>query len=265
MRRGSFSQAAIGQGAAALNRVFERYMVPITFSSEQLHLHMSYNDVDAAASPIWYDDDGAVLAAALLAIRGKRAWIGGFGVAPEYRGRGIAMELLDTLKATARERGVETMQLEVLSGNAAALAAYRGGGFEITRTLRSFERFIDTPAKPANLVTAGPQDYIDLPDDVRPCWQRERRTLQSGAVSTAASDGNGNYALFRYNAQAAQVLKIAAADAQMLDALAHAVASGREFQNVMLLNEPEESRIVEYARTAHWSEPFVQYEMMLRL
>lgn len=265
MRRASFAQAAIDQGASVLNRVFERYLVPITFSSEQLHLHMSYNDVDAAASPIWYDDDGSVLAAALLAVRGKRGWIGGFGVAPEYRGRGIASELLETMKAAARERNLETIQLEVLSENLPALSLYRGGGFEITRTLRSFERFIDDPVKPPVVVTAAPGDYIDRPDPAPPCWQRERRTLRSGAVSTAASDGNGNYALFRYNAHTAQVLKIAAADAQTLDSLAHAIAFGREFQSVLLLNEPDESPIAGYAKTAHWSEPFTQYEMLLRL
>ena len=265
MRRASFAQAAIGQGASVLNRVFERYLVPITFSSEQLHLHMTYNDVDAAASPIWYDDGGNVLAAALLAIRGKRGWIGGFGVAPEHRGRGVASELLRTIESTARERGVTSIQLEVLAGNLPAFNAYRDAGFEVTRTLRSFERLIETSSKPPDFVTAAPEAFIDLPDAAPPCWQRERRTLRGGAVSTAIADEHGNYALFRYNAQAAQVLKIAAHDAQRLDDLAHAIAAGRAFQSVMLLNEPDESPLAGYARAAHWSEPFVQYEMLLRL
>lgn len=265
MRRATFAQAAIGQAAWALNRVFERYLVPITFSSEQLHLHMSYNDVDAAASPIWYDDDGNVLAAALLAIRGKRGWIGGFGVAPEHRGRGFAVQLLNAIEATARERGVTSIQLEVLADNLPALNVYRNAGFRVTRTLRSFEKIVEESKKPRDFVTAAAQDFIDLPDTAAPCWQRERRTLRSGAVSTAAADGNGNYALFRYNAAAAQVLKVAALDAGRLDDLAHAIAAGRVFQSVMLLNEPDESPIAGYARTAHWNEPFVQYEMLLRL
>src|SRR5579884_3032322 len=130
MRRATFAQAAAGEGASALNRVFERYLVPITFSSEQLHLHMTYNDVDPLASPLWYDDDGNVLAAALLAIRGKRGWIGGFGVAPEYRGHGYAAELLNALKDTARARGLTSIQLEVLTENLPAINAYLGGGFE---------------------------------------------------------------------------------------------------------------------------------------
>lgn len=265
MRRASFAEAATGEGASALNRVFERYLVPITFSSEQLHLHMTYNDVDAAASPLWYDDERNVLAAALLAIRGKRGWIGGFGVAPEYRGRGYAVELLQTLERTARARGLESIQLEVLADNAPAIASYRNAGFEIARTLRSFERLIEDSEKPRGFVTAHPSEFIGMPDPARPCWQRERATLRNGAVSTGVTDTHGNYALFRFNSQAAQVLKVDAQDPKHLDILAHAIAAGKDFQSVMLLNEPEESRISDYAIKAHWSEPFVQYEMLLKL
>lgn len=265
MRRASFAQAATGAGASALNRVFERYLVPITFSSEQLHLHMTYNDVDAGASPIWYDDDGNVLAAALLAIRGKRGWIGGFGVAPEHRGRGYAAELLGTLVQTARERGLQSMQLEVLKDNEPAISVYRNGGFEIARTLLSFEHLVEDGRKPRGYVSAPPEEFFDMPDAVAPCWQRERATLRNGAVSTAVSDAKGTYALFRYNAHVAQVLKLSAPDAKGLGALAGAIAEGREFQSVLILNEPEESPISTYAKTARWNEPFMQYEMRLVL
>ncbi len=227
MRRETFAQAAAGVGASALNRVFERYPIPITFSSEQLHLHMTYNDVDAGASPLWYDDDGNVLAAALLAIRAKRGWIGGFGVAPEYRHHGYASELSNTLKESARARGLTSIQLEVLADNVPAIHAYRAAGFKIARTLRSFECVVQDGRKPTGFFTSGPDDFIDLTDARPPCWQRERRTLRSGAVSTAVSDGKHTYALFRYNDQVAQVLKLGAPDTVALDELAHAVAAGR--------------------------------------
>jgi ribosomal protein S18 acetylase RimI-like enzyme len=265
VRRASFAQAAAGEGAAALNRVFERYLVPINFSSEQLHLHITYNDVDAGASPIWYDDAGTVLAAALLAIRGKRGWIGGFGVAPEYRGRGYASELLKTLEDTARERGLESIQMEVLADNVPAIQAYRKAGYEIVRTLHSFERTFENAEKPSGFVNASPEEFIAAPDPVTPCWQRERATLRNGAVSTAITDARDSYALYRYNAQAAQVLKLNVPSAASLDALAQAIASGREFQSILILNEPANSPISTYAKTAHWNEPFTQYEMGLSL
>jgi ribosomal protein S18 acetylase RimI-like enzyme len=265
VRRETFAQAAAGAGASALNRVFERYQVPITFSSEQLHLHMTYNDVDPLASPLWYDDDGNVLAAALLAIRGKRGWVGGFGVAPEYRGRGYAAELLEALKDTARARGLTSIQLEVLTENVPAINAYLSGGFEIARKLASFERLVENGRKPNGFVTVPAAGFLDAPDAAPPCWQRERRTLHNGAVSTAVADGKTSYALFRYNHQAAQVLKLAAPGETALEDLAHAIAAGREFQSVMLLNEPEDSPIVDYAGSAGWTPTFTQYEMISRL
>jgi GNAT superfamily N-acetyltransferase len=254
----------MGAGAAALNRVFERYLVPIHFSSEQLHLHMSYNDVDPAASPLWYDDDGGVLAAALLGIRGHRGWIGGFGVAPEHRGRGYAMQLVDTLKQTARERDLRTIQLEVLADNVPAIQVYEKARFKHTRTLHSLERILETSAKPPNYITAPAAEFIDNPDSVRPCWQREPATLKNGAVSTAVTDGT-SYALFRYNAHSAQILKLNATDTQSLNALAEAIAAGRDFQSILILNEPNESPITTYAKTSNWTEPFTQIEMHLTL
>lgn len=264
MRRASFAQAPVDEGSAALNRVFERYLVPIAFSSEQLHLHMTYNDVDAAASPLWYDDEGAVLAAALLGIRGTRGWIGGFGVAPEYRGRGYAAQLLETLETTARERGLRSMQLEVLAGNAPAIHAYRSAGYQIARTLRSFERIMESARELAGFATAPVGDFVDRADPMPPCWQRERATILNGAASSAVRSGE-DYALFRYNAQAAQVLKLGAGDAGGLERLANAIASGRELARILLLNEPAESPITRHARTAGWNEPFTQYEMRLDL
>src|SRR5690349_4225367 len=95
MRFLTFADAAPGEGAAAMNRVFQNYLVPMNFTPEQLNLHVAYNDVDLGISPIWLDDEGNVIAAALLGVRGKRAWIGGFGIAPEYRGQGYAKRLLE--------------------------------------------------------------------------------------------------------------------------------------------------------------------------
>ncbi len=265
MRPATFADAAIGEGAAALNRVFANYLIPIAFNPEQLRLHMSYNDVDATRSPLWFDDEGRVLAAALLGVRGKRGWIGGFGVAPEYRGQGYAKQILERVIAIARDGGLESIVLEVLRDNAPAIGLYRAGGFAIVRELRSFERMLENAAMPHGYMRAPALQFIEHADAVRPCWQRERGTLRNGAVSTAVANQAGTYAAYRSNAQMAQVLKLHAAGPADLATLAQAVAADRPSQRVMLLNEPAESAIVEYALTAGWSEPFKQYEMLLKL
>jgi len=265
MRRSSFAQAAIDEGAAALNRVFKDYLVPIAFSAEQLHLHMSYNDVDPSLSPIWFDDAGAVLAAALLAIRGARGWIGGFGVAPEYRRRGYASALIDDIIGSARERDLQTLTLEVLCDNVPAVALYRNAGFQVTRRLLSFETLTEDALMPDGFGYVSARELIDEAEAVRPCWQREPASLRNGAGSSGVSDGNGTYALFRYNDSLAQVLKAQAQHARKFAALAVALSAGRQFRSVMLLNEPEESPLVGFAQEAGWNEPFLQYEMQMHL
>lgn len=266
MRKSTFSQAASGEGAAALNRVFEQYLVPVFFSSEQVHLHMAYNDVDPAASPIWYDDDGAVIAAALLAIRGKRCWVGGFGVAPEHRGKGYASDLLDELINAGRKHGCTTMQLEVLANNRSAIAVYERAGFRTIRNLRSFEWSGEPDPGGKRFARVRPEDLFDEPDSsARPCWQRERATLRNGAATTGLTDGAGSSALFRYNAKLAQGLKITAASASDLRALASAIASLGPSKSVLVLNEPEESSLVALFESSGWIEPFVQHEMLLTI
>ncbi len=52
-------------------------------------------------------------------------------VDPNFRGRGVAKQLLDAAEAGARERGVVVMRLEVREENSAALALYQQAGYSV--------------------------------------------------------------------------------------------------------------------------------------
>jgi ribosomal protein S18 acetylase RimI-like enzyme len=54
----------------------------------------------------------------------------GMFVESSERGRGLGRRLLDAGEALARERGFPSMELEVYAHNDAAIALYRGSGFE---------------------------------------------------------------------------------------------------------------------------------------
>ncbi|MCA9693493.1 MAG: GNAT family N-acetyltransferase, partial [Myxococcales bacterium] len=82
--------------------------------------------------------------AAVMAV-GVDAWQGAptaydifTGVRPESRGQGLAGEMLRFALPGLRARGVRRFVLEVLEGNASALAAYRRVGFAVTRDLQCF-------------------------------------------------------------------------------------------------------------------------------
>lgn len=183
----------------------------------------------------------------------------------EYRGKGLAKELAFCVIRAARDRGLETISLEVLCDNKPAVALYRKVGFEIVRKLRSFETIRGGDAKAGRFLRTEPANLIDEPEVARPCWQRESATLRNGAVSTGMNDGKGNFALFRFNTNRAQVLKIRSTDADSLNALSDAIAAEQPFQSVLVPNEPAESPLALYAEQAGWNEPFRQYEMQFKL
>jgi ribosomal protein S18 acetylase RimI-like enzyme len=58
-----------------------------------------------------------------------RAYLSSLSVLPEWRGRGLALQLLAAGFAAARAAGMETMALQVGRANIAAIALYRRAGF----------------------------------------------------------------------------------------------------------------------------------------
>ena len=76
------------------------------------------------------EDSGKVIAYAGIAIAGDNADIHTLAVIPEYRGRGIATELMNRLEAWAIERGISAFMLEMREGNVEALPLYEGRGYQ---------------------------------------------------------------------------------------------------------------------------------------
>ena len=66
----------------------------------------------------------------------------GMGVREGFRGRGIGSALMDACVGQARKLGLEKLELEVFSSNAAAIGLYEKKGFEregVMRRKRKFE------------------------------------------------------------------------------------------------------------------------------
>jgi GNAT superfamily N-acetyltransferase len=61
---------------------------------------------------------------------GLALWVEELYVVPEARRTGIARELLARVRDQARSRGVRSIELEVVPTQSAALALYRGLGFQ---------------------------------------------------------------------------------------------------------------------------------------
>jgi ribosomal protein S18 acetylase RimI-like enzyme len=145
---------------------------------------LATEDLDLAASVVAIDDRGERAGLSLLALRGRDAWCGGFGLVPALRGRGLARAMMAEQARRAGEAGAERLRLEVLEGNEPALRAYRSVGFRRVRDLGlwrhdggasgSREAIPEVPA-------AGAADALGVLAGVRHTWQREPATLRLAA------------------------------------------------------------------------------------
>jgi len=163
VRQITFADLDLSEQTDALNLVYRGYDQPFQVSQEWVAEHLRVHAIQTSRSPVWLDGRGQVAALSLLALRQGRGWIGGFGVAPSYRGNRFSGPVLrETLK------GLEDIpiQLEVLVPNLKARATYERGGFRITRQL---------------VVLEGPPGPADQPLDLAgpPCWQRESASWES--------------------------------------------------------------------------------------
>lgn len=261
MRESTFARADLEETTAAFNRVFEEYVVPMAFSQAQFAIHLDANQVDRSLSPIWYDERDDVVAAAALAVRERRGWIGGFGIAPPYRGRGYGARLIGELIETARRRELSTLSLEVLQQNHAALRTYERAGFTTVRELLSFTWHDAPPSIAAGLPAyTSHEPFLQVCDDVAPCWQREDASLRRQPALHAVGDAH-RFAVFRHNGTDAQVLKLRAASPQDVTSLAQAIRVSTGVTGVGIFNEPAESLVVSYLRELSWKATFMQYEM----
>ncbi len=82
MRRTTLSDLDAAGIAAAFNRVYQGYAIPVAVDAAWAERHARNFAIDLAASPLWLDDDGQTFGLAVLGVRGERGWVGGFGLAP---------------------------------------------------------------------------------------------------------------------------------------------------------------------------------------
>lgn len=178
--RRSWGELTLDQQTRALNLVYQNYNMPFQVGPEWVAEHTFAHHIDPKLSPVYYDSRGELLGLALVAVRQSRAWVGGFGINPVYRGNRLSGALLQSALESLVE--VRHIQLEVLVGNLRAVATYHRAGFEIHRQLAVLEGSAGPPAWP--IQPSGP-----------PCWQREPDSLKR----LEGLQGRGSGLLYRDN------------------------------------------------------------------
>lgn len=124
----------------------------------------------------------------LGAIRGKRAWLAGIFLAPEYRGRRLGPLLFEEYLTLLKERSsVEILQFECVLQNHRALKMYQNFGCVITGALYYYHVDVAEPdANAGSLELVGNDTKIDLrlpwlQHSTAYSWQREFSAILSSS------------------------------------------------------------------------------------
>jgi ribosomal protein S18 acetylase RimI-like enzyme len=261
--------------ADAFNAVYEGYLLPMTVPMEWMEQHVQTNDIALARSPLWLDDAGAVAGLALLGVRGDYGWVGGFGIAPPHRGRGLSHALARATIGAARSAGVRLLQLEVLKRNAPAIRVYERAGFSHRRDLLILRRSPDAPIVDVDTSVVQPADLPALLDARRrmaapePPWQRDpagvARAANVRALAIGAPEAPLALAFYRDTERGLRLLDAAAVDIPAAQALLAALAERDQGHELTLVNEPEDSALLPALFDAGWIEIMRQHEMVLDL
>jgi ribosomal protein S18 acetylase RimI-like enzyme len=260
----------------AFNLAYTDYVVPLSMTEAQLAQHIGNNDVDLEHSPLWLAPDDSVVGLAALGVRGARGWIGGFGVAPEHRGQGLSHQFTAGVLAVARDLGLRTAQLEVITTNSRAIRAYQQAGFQITRDLRILHRPADAPppAAPrnANVVAADARGVLQpnvAGRPVAPPWQREPVALARGASPRALAlhDASAPRAWLVYSTgeQSVSIGELVAHDADDARTLLEALAHDYPGRSISLLNAPTDDPAEPAFDMVSFREVLRQHEMLVEL
>jgi len=184
----------------AQNEIFQDYIIPLR-SSRQFFLDFQRSVGGGLKDILVAVRDGSIVGYVNPVIDRKEAWIGGVGVIPPLRNRGIGAKLMLAAEDLCVTRGVRELYLEVIEGNTRAEKLYERLGFERTR------KFLTAEGRPAKFEGFGilPEkaeltDLIPLHDKSygRACWQKRKvDALIQSAQGAECYTVDGGFVLVR--------------------------------------------------------------------
>jgi ribosomal protein S18 acetylase RimI-like enzyme len=235
-------------------------------SAERFVQHVERHTIDLTRSPRW-TVDGALSGIALLGFRERRAWLGGFGVVPEFRGRGLADSYLEAVRRICRDAGAQTIELEVLVHNPAAIALYKRCGFRIIDELVGWARApLGGASAPTVPCARNEHEIARIARAPATCWQREPQSVAAAAPCERVIIGDEAapraYAFLRRKADSAAIVDAGARDAASAELLLGALDAVAPEVALVIINEPAHGPLhEEFTARASWSETVRQHRM----
>lgn len=265
-------------------RSFEGYFYPMQQTVEGFAARMRVEQHDLYRSVVLLVD-GEPAGQATMAIRGERAWCGGFGIVPQYRGQKLGRLLFAEFVLQARRAGMKTLQLEALTRNSAALSVYTGAGMRPVRETRLLEwkreskNGVNGVGGVASSAIGGEAEFAQPADMVRiaecfgrlhpvaPIWSHDLPSLMlRGGLLQMQLQRDGRiaaYVLFTAHEGTARIVDVGAEDAAQAAELLLRLQS--HYNAVVMMDALADSPItVAFDRTS-FREFDRQYELLMTL
>ena len=217
-----FSTCALEDAVLAWNVGFAGYYTDLTVSAESLSRRIDQDGIVPEASILAFAGDRPVriVLNAIADVHGIRhAWNGGTAVAEDYRGTGVAREMLRRSIGLYGEHRVRLATLEAISQNSRAIALYAKNGYRLSGTLHG----LAAQHPRINVVDDGPSIEFVAPERLssvpfyqkRASWPTLWPNARGAIAVIAAKDGAPSaFLLFRRapRARGAPVIRILKAE-----------------------------------------------------
>jgi len=211
------SQLSVAELAELFTAGYEGYFVSVHVDEAAMAHFIDAWDLDLERSRV---EPGEGVA--LLGVRGDRGWVGGLGVVPSARRKGLGRALMEAILV----RAPPVVRLEVIEQNEPAIALYESLGFRRVRWLEVWSLTAEVEPAEARDAEPRPLGQTDLP------WQRQDESLASDYERI---ETDGGEALIRVTGPRVSVLQLRADDpaaARMLLAAARSHGDSLHYVNV---------------------------------
>jgi ribosomal protein S18 acetylase RimI-like enzyme len=167
-----------------VNDVFKDYIVPIDWNLKTFEKDVKEYSISLTDSFICYDD-GKPIGFSIVSHRGELGRIDSIGVLPNYRGKGIASEIIYRTIENLKWKGIKKIILEVEKNEQRAINFYKKHGFKEKRNLVSMN--LKTNSKEKYNYKYVEEDNVWLKENAfkaktnlgrKPNWQRHPQTLE---------------------------------------------------------------------------------------
>lgn len=257
--------------ATLWNRAYDGYYVPLSFKPEQLDRHVRRAGVKLDLSRVGRIE-GLTFGLSLAASLGEQAWIGGFGIAPEFRRKGLATRLIQAQCEALDAAGVKRTRLEVIDFNPAR-RVYEAAGFTAQRELLLLEGRSPDGGEAGCALSFDEvvQAHGAAHDPAPPTWRRSlpslvKTLMEERAVIVGVKRGESVAAFAVCVPELSRVVLIdaAAADLRAAEALLSALGARWPHTPLRLVDEPGEGPIARAWTAAGFEVPLRQVEMVRR-